>query len=92
MELRAVQQKLGITTLYVTHDQEEALEVADRILITNCGRIEQSGTLEEVFHNPASEFVMRFLGEVNVFHNRIPQTEGKAERRKQKTLPQNKFK
>jgi len=55
----------------VTHDQEEALEVADRIVVMNQGRIEQTGTPEEVFHNPSNEFVMRFLGEVNVFRGRI---------------------
>ena len=70
--LRELHDRLHFTSIFVTHDQEEALEVADRILITNKGRIEQTGTPEEVFHNPASEFVMRFLGEVNVFHSRTP--------------------
>jgi sulfate transport system ATP-binding protein len=69
--LRELHDRLHFTSIFVTHDQEEALEVADRILITNQGRIEQTGTPEEVFHNPASEFVMRFLGEVNVFHSRV---------------------
>jgi sulfate transport system ATP-binding protein len=54
----------------VTHDQEEALEVADRIVVMNQAKIEQVGTPTEVFHNPASEFVMDFLGNVNVFHGR----------------------
>lgn len=78
--LRELHDRLHFTSIFVTHDQEEALEVADRILITNQGRIEQTGTPEEVFHNPASEFVMRFLGEVNVFHSRTLQT-GEAENR-----------
>ena len=55
----------------MTHDQEEALEVADRIVVMNQARIEQVGTPTDVFHNPASEFVMDFLGNVNVFHGRI---------------------
>jgi sulfate transport system ATP-binding protein len=54
----------------VTHDQEEALEVADRVVIMNQGRIEQTGTPDEVFHHPASEFVVTFLGNVNLFHGR----------------------
>jgi len=72
--IRELHDKLHFTSIFVTHDQEEALEVADRILITNQGRIEQTGTPEEVFHNPANEFVMRFLGEVNVFHSRTLQS------------------
>jgi sulfate transport system ATP-binding protein len=71
--LRELHDRLHFTSIFVTHDQEEALEVADHILITNRGRIEQTGTPEEVFHNPANEFVMRFLGEVNVFHSRTLQ-------------------
>jgi len=60
----------------VTHDQEEALEVADRVAIMNHGRIEQFGTPDEVFHHPASEFVVTFLGNVNLFHGRV--ASGKA--------------
>jgi sulfate transport system ATP-binding protein len=63
----------------VTHDQEEALEVADRIVIMNEGRVEQTGTPDEVFHNPASEFVVTFLGHVNLFHGR-PEANGRAAR------------
>jgi sulfate transport system ATP-binding protein len=55
----------------VTHDQEEALEVADRIVLMNHGKIEQTGTPEEVFHRPATEFVLNFLGQVNLFRGRI---------------------
>ncbi len=69
--LRRLHDDLGVTTVFVTHDQEEALEVADRIVVMNAGRIEQVGTPEEVFGNPANEFVMTFLGNVNVFHGRV---------------------
>jgi sulfate/thiosulfate transport system ATP-binding protein len=62
-----------VTSVLVTHDQEEALEVADRVVVMNQARIEQVGTPEEVFHQPASEFVIDFLGNVNVFHGRIEQ-------------------
>jgi sulfate transport system ATP-binding protein len=55
----------------VTHDQEESLEVADRVVVMNQARIEQVGTPAEVFHHPASQFVMEFLGQVNVFHCRV---------------------
>ena len=69
--LRNLHAKIHITSVLVTHDQEEALEVADRVVIMNQGRIEQIGTPNEVFHNPASEFVMTFLGNVNLFHGRV---------------------
>jgi sulfate transport system ATP-binding protein len=68
--LRNLHEKISVTSVLVTHDQEEALEVADRIVIMNQGRIEQIGTPDEVFHRPASEFVVRFLGNVNLFHGR----------------------
>jgi sulfate transport system ATP-binding protein len=68
--LRTLHAKIAITSVLVTHDQEEALEVADRIVIMNQGRVEQTGTPDEVFHNPASEFVVTFLGNVNLFHGR----------------------
>jgi len=69
--LRRLHDQLHMTTLLVTHDQEEALEVADRVVVMNQARIEQVGPPSEVFHHPASEFVMDFLGNVNVFHGRI---------------------
>jgi sulfate transport system ATP-binding protein len=74
--LRRFHDDLGITSIFVTHDQEEALEVADRIVVMNEGRIEQVGTSDEVYHNPASAFVLNFLGNVNLFHARVE--EGKA--------------
>ena len=62
-----------MTSVLVTHDQEEALEVSDRVVIMNEGRIEQSGTPEEVYEQPATPFVYGFLGDVNLFHGRIHQ-------------------
>ncbi len=69
--LRRFHDDLHITTLFVTHDQEEALEVADRVVVLNKGKIEQVGTPEEVYHRPASLFVLNFLGNVNLFHGRV---------------------
>ncbi|MBI5232039.1 MAG: sulfate/molybdate ABC transporter ATP-binding protein [Coriobacteriales bacterium] len=69
--LRRLHDQIGVTTIFVTHDQEEALEVADRIVVMNAGRIEQAGSPEEVFRSPANEFVMEFLGNVNVFHGEV---------------------
>ncbi len=69
--LRTLHSRIPVTSVLVTHDQEEALEVADRIVVLNQGRIEQAGTPDEVFHHPRSEFVVTFLGNVNLFHGRI---------------------
>lgn len=69
--LRRLHEEIHVTSILVTHDQEEALEVADRIVVMNQGRIEQVGTPEEVFHRPATQFVMEFLGQVNVFRGRV---------------------
>jgi hypothetical protein len=69
--LRRLDDTVHIISILVTHDQEEALEVADRVVVMNQARIEQTGTPEEVFHHPASEFVMDFTGSVNLFHERI---------------------
>ena len=63
--LRKIHDELGITTLFVTHDQEEALDLADRVVILNKGRIVQEGTPETVCRNPADAFVMNFLGDAN---------------------------
>lgn len=75
--LRRLHDEIHVTSLLVTHDQEEALEVADRVVVMRNGSIEQSGTPDEVYHQPASEFVMDFLGQVNLFHGRV---EGHGER------------
>ena len=69
--LRRLHDELHITSVFVTHDQEEALEVADRVVVMNKGQIEQVGSPEDVYENPANPFVMNFLGSVNLFHARI---------------------
>ncbi len=69
--LRGLHDRLHMTTIFVTHDQEEALEVADRVVVMNEGRIEQMGTPDEVYHHPVSPFVYNFLGNVNLFHGRV---------------------
>jgi sulfate transport system ATP-binding protein len=71
--LRQLHDQLRVTSVFVTHDQEEALDVADRIVILNQGVIEQLGTPEEVYENPKNAFVYDFLGNVNLFHGRIHQ-------------------
>jgi len=69
--LRRLHDEMGLTSVFVTHDQDEALEVADRVVVMHQGRIEQVGTPDDVFHHPATEFVMHFLGDVNAFHGRV---------------------
>jgi len=60
-----------VTSVFVTHDQEEAMEVADRVVVMNHGRIEQQGTPDQVYDSPATPFVLQFLGDVNLFHGRL---------------------
>jgi sulfate transport system ATP-binding protein len=69
--LRRLHDDIHVTSVFVTHDQEEALEVADRVVVMNEGRVEQFGTPEEVYNHPASPFVYHFLGNVNLFHSRV---------------------
>jgi sulfate transport system ATP-binding protein len=69
--LRRLHDDMHITSVFVTHDQEEALEVADRVVVMNEGVIEQVGTPDEVYEKPSSPFVYEFLGHVNVFHGRL---------------------
>lgn len=64
--LRDLHEKVHVTTIFVTHDQEEAMEVADKVVIMNKGKVEQIGTPAEIYDRPASEFVMRFIGETNI--------------------------
>ncbi|NCC31319.1 MAG: ABC transporter ATP-binding protein, partial [Chloroflexia bacterium] len=65
-EIRRIQRQLGITTIYVTHDQEEALSLSDRIVVMSKGKIEQVGTPTEIYNAPATEFVSRFVGHINL--------------------------
>ncbi len=69
--LRKLHDELHITSIFVTHDQEEALEVADRVVLMDHGKVEQVGTPEEVYRHPATPFVYGFLGSVNLFHGRV---------------------
>jgi len=69
--LRRLHDELHVTSVFVTHDQEEALEVADRVVVLNEGRIEQIGTPDEVYDHPETPFVYQFLGDVNLFHGRV---------------------
>jgi ABC-type Fe3+/spermidine/putrescine transport system ATPase subunit len=75
-EIRDLQQRLAITTIYVTHDQEEAMAVSDRIAVMNEGSIVQEGTARDLYHRPASEFVARFVGRVNFVPARVVAMEG----------------
>jgi len=71
--LRRLHDELHVTSIFVTHDQEEAMEVASRIVVMNKGAIEQVGTPEQVYEHPRSPFVSQFLGDVNIFHGRVDQ-------------------
>ncbi|MES2261992.1 MAG: sulfate ABC transporter ATP-binding protein [Pseudomonadota bacterium] len=69
--LRRLHDELHVTSIFVTHDQEEALEVADQVVLMNKGKVEQIGAPDQVYNHPASPFVYGFLGNVNVFHGRV---------------------
>jgi spermidine/putrescine transport system ATP-binding protein len=71
LELKALQQQLGITFVYVTHDQEEAMTMSDRIAVMSKGRVQQMGTPVEIYERPANKFVADFIGESNFFEGRI---------------------
>jgi sulfate transport system ATP-binding protein len=75
--IRRLHDEIHLTSILVTHDQEEALEVADRVAVLNEGRIEQIGTPEEVYDHPKNLFVYQFLGDVNLFRGRLNETAGK---------------
>ncbi|WP_374546088.1 sulfate/molybdate ABC transporter ATP-binding protein [Rhodoblastus sp.] len=68
--LRTLHNTIHVTTIFVTHDQEEALEVSDRVAVMNGGRIEQFASPQEIYENPANPFVFKFLGNYNLFHGR----------------------
>ena len=69
LELKQLQRELEITFIYVTHDQEEALTMSDRIVVMNKGRIEQVGTAHEIYERPQTKFVAQFIGETNLFED-----------------------
>jgi sulfate transport system ATP-binding protein len=73
--LRRLHDELHVTSIFVTHDQEEALEVADRVVLMNSGKVEQVGSPQQVWDHPASPFVYGFLGDVNLFHGRAHEGE-----------------
>jgi iron(III) transport system ATP-binding protein len=71
VELRELQRRLDITSVYVTHDQEEALAISDRVIVMNVGSIEQIGTPEEIYNRPLSRFVADFVGSANILKGRL---------------------
>ena len=76
IEIRRIQRELSITTVYVTHDQTEAMNMSDRIAVMNEGVIEQLGTAEEIYSRPASRFVADFVGQINLLAGRVVGEEG----------------
>ncbi len=71
LEVREIQQRLGITTIFVTHDQDEAFEMSDRVILMNAGRIEQVGTPEEIYDRPATRFAAEFIGEASLLNGTV---------------------
>lgn len=78
VELKNIQKRLGVTSIFVTHDQSEALAMSDQIIVMSEGRVEQVGPPEEVYNTPASEFVARFLGAANILEARVTDRQGDA--------------
>ncbi|SLN62651.1 ABC transporter ATP-binding protein [Oceanibacterium hippocampi] len=76
VELKRIQHRIGVTTVFVTHDQSEALAMSDLIVVMSDGRIEQVGAPEEVYNTPATEFVARFLGASNILDGRVSGADG----------------
>ena len=77
-EIRDLQRRLAITTIYVTHDQEEAMAVSDRIAVMNQGSVVQEGTAEDLYHRPATPFVAQFVGRVNLVAGRVLEIAGET--------------
>jgi putative spermidine/putrescine transport system ATP-binding protein len=78
VEIKEIQRKLGVTTIFVTHDQSEALSLSDRIAVLSEGRIRQLGTPNEIYCRPVDRFVASFVGDVNVLHARLERIDGTA--------------
>jgi len=76
VELKEIVRKLAVTTIFVTHDQSEALSLSDRIAVIEDGRIHQLGTPDEIYRRPANRFVASFVGDVNVLHARLERIDG----------------
>jgi putative spermidine/putrescine transport system ATP-binding protein len=77
VELKRIQQSIGVTTVFVTHDQSEALAMSDQIVVMSEGRVEQVGAPEEVYNTPASEFVASFLGASNILSAKCTAASGR---------------
>ncbi|TBL81773.1 ABC transporter ATP-binding protein [Paenibacillus thalictri] len=75
-EIRRIQQQIGITAVYVTHDQSEAMSMSDRIIVMNKGKIEQIGTPQEIYHTPSTKFVADFIGTANFIEGRVTDISG----------------
>ncbi len=75
-EIRKIQQKVGITAIYVTHDQSEAMSISDKIIIMSKGKVEQIGTPREIYYHPTSKFVADFIGEANFLQAQVLSTAG----------------
>lgn len=78
LEIKKIQRALKITTIYVTHDQEEALAIADRVAVMSVARLEQVGSPQEVYHAPATDFVAQFIGQGNLLRGHIVHSEGET--------------
>jgi ABC-type Fe3+/spermidine/putrescine transport system ATPase subunit len=76
VEIKEIKRKHGVTTIFVTHDQSEALSLSDRIAVMSEGRIRQCATPDEVYRRPSDRFVASFVGDVNVLHARLERTDG----------------
>lgn len=76
VELKQLQKRLGITFIFVTHDQEEALTMSDRVAVLSAGRVEQIGTVNEIYYRPATRFVATFIGETNIVEAKVIEAEG----------------
>src|SRR5690606_4919955 len=75
--IREAQREAGITTVYVTHDQEEAMAVSDRIAVMNLGVVQQCGTPAEIYRNPANRFVAEFIGKTNLLERELVERDGR---------------